>query len=257
MWLQNERPVTKKNKNLPLFALCLGFFMVIIDVNIVNVALPSMAKNLGGGVSWLQWVVDGYTLTFACLLLCAGNLGDRLGAKSAYLFGMGIFVLTSLACGLATNFLVLTIFRLLQGVAGALLVPTSLALINSSYENKIDRARAIGVWASVGGFAAASGPVLGAILTAWFGWRAVFFVNIPIGVIGILMTTNYVNKAINSEHTGGFDFPGQIMGIISIASLAFALIEAGRFGWFSEIVLSSLGMFLVTFITFNCSCKQK
>ena len=130
--------IANQNKHLPLIALCLGFFMVIIDVNIVNVALPSMAKNLGGGVSWLQWVVDGYTLTFACLLLSAGNLSDRFGAKTAYLFGLVIFVLTSLACGMATNFLVLTIFRLLQGVAAALLVPTSLALINSSYETKIE-----------------------------------------------------------------------------------------------------------------------
>jgi MFS transporter, DHA2 family, methylenomycin A resistance protein len=108
--------IRKQNNKIPLIALCLGFFMVIIDVNIVNVALPSMAKDLGGNISWLQWVVDGYTLTFACLLLSAGNLGDRLGAKTAYLSGLLLFVLTSLACGMATNFLMLTIFRLLQGM---------------------------------------------------------------------------------------------------------------------------------------------
>ena len=242
--------VIKENKQLSLIALCLGFFMVIVDVNIVNVALPTMAKSLGGGVSWLQWVVDGYTLTFACLLLSAGNFGDRFGAKIAYLFGLVMFVITSLACGLATNFLVLTIFRLLQGAAAALLVPTSLALINSSYESKIDRARAIGVWAGLGGFAAASGPVLGAILTASFGWRAVFLVNIPIGILGILLTRKYVKSAIRSNHKGGFDFPGQITGIISIASLAFSLIEAGRLGWLSEMVVISLCIFLVTFIIF-------
>lgn len=240
----------KKNKQMPLIALCLGFFMVIIDVTIVNVALPNMAKNLGGGVSWLQWVVDGYTLTFACLLLSAGSLGDRVGAKSAYLSGLILFVLTSLACGLATNFLLLTIFRLLQGIAAALLVPTSVALINAAYENKIERARAIGVWASVGGLAAASGPVLGAVLTSWFGWRGVFFVNIPIGLIGLLLTTKYVINPVSAGFKHGFDFPGQVTGIISIAALAFSLIEAGRLGWSSETVIGGLLLFIATFIIF-------
>ncbi|MBX3710046.1 MAG: MFS transporter [Gammaproteobacteria bacterium] len=117
-------------------------------------------------MSWLQWVVGGYTLTFACLLLFTGSLGDRVGAKSTYLSGLILFVLTSVACGLATNFLFLTLFRLLQGVASALLVPTSVALINASYEDKVERAKAIGIWASIGGLAAASGPILGATLTS-------------------------------------------------------------------------------------------
>lgn len=237
-------------KQLSLVALCLGFFMVIIDVNIVNVALPSMAASLSGGVSWLQWVVDGYTLSFACLLLSAGNLGDKLGAKLAYLAGLLLFVITSLACGLSISFFMLTIFRFLQGMAAALLVPTSLALINASYENKVDRAKAIGVWASVGGFAAAFGPVLGAILTSWFGWRAVFLVNIPIGVIGILFTIKYVKTIISHHPESGFDLAGQISGIIAIASLAFGLIEAGRFGWLSEIVMASLGLFILSLLSF-------
>ena len=135
----------KLNKQLPLIALCFGFFMVIIDVTIVNVALPSMARGLGGGVSWLQWVVDGYTLTFACLLLLAGNLADQLGAKTIFLWGLALFVLTSTGCGLANSFLLLTIFRLLQGTAAAFLVPASLALINASYDNNKERAAAIGI----------------------------------------------------------------------------------------------------------------
>ncbi len=241
--------IEKQNNPLSLFALCLGFFMVIIDVTIVNVAMPDMAKNLGGGITWLQWVVDGYTLTFACLLLSAGSLSDKLGAKSAYLVGLILFVLTSFACGVSTNFLLLTIFRLLQGVAAALLVPTSVALINASYEDKAARARAIGVWASVGGIAAALGPVLGAMLTTAFGWRGVFFVNVPIGILGVLLTPRYVISApIN--HKGSFDFLGQIMGIISIAALAFGLIEAGRLGWTSQHVISALCLFLVMFVLF-------
>lgn len=237
------------NKHMPLIALCLGFFMVIIDVTIVNVALPSIAKNLGGGVSWLQWIVDGYTLTFACLLLSAGNLGDQVGAKIAFLWGLALFVATSLGCGLAPSFWLLTFFRLLQGIAAALLVPTSLALINASYENKQDRAKAIGIWGGIGGIAAAAGPILGAILTFWFSWRAVFFVNIPIGLIAFFLTLKYVTNPIShGKHT--YDFSGQILGIISIALLACSLIEAGRLGWFSVPVISGFGIFLLTFVAF-------
>ena len=238
-----------KQRQLPLIALCLGFFMVIIDVTIVNVALPSMAKGLGGDVSWLQWVVDGYTLTFACLLLSAGNLGDQVGAKTAFLWGLALFVLTSIGCGLASNFLWLTVFRLLQGIAAALLVPTSLALINSSYDNKEERAKAIGIWAGIGSIAAAAGPILGAVLTSWFNWRAVFFVNVPIGLIGFFLTQKYVINP-KSHKQISFDWPGQITGIIAIAALAFSLIEAGRFGWSATIVVIGFLISLVSLLIF-------
>lgn len=247
---QSLTMMISKSKHMPLVALCIGLFMVIIDVTIVNIALPNMAKNLGGGVTWLQWVVDGYALTFACLLLSAGSIADRVGAKSTYLTGLFLFVITSLACGMATNFLLLTLFRLLQGIAASLLVPTSLALINMSYPDKMERARAIGIWASVGGIAAAAGPVLGAVLTAWLGWRGVFFVNIPIGIIGLFFTAKYVTKTMATHHNGHFDIPGQIAAIISIASLAFSLIEAGRLGWASGIVFSGFCIFFITFVAF-------
>jgi len=160
---------------LSLLALCLGYFMVIIDVTIVNVALPSMAKDLSGGITGLQWIVDGYTLTFACLLLSVGNLADRVGAKKTFCWGLLLFVLTSFICGVAPALWLLIIARLLQGIAAALLVPTSLALINAAYTNKTERAKAIGIWASIGGIAAASGPILGALLTTWFSWpRSIF-----------------------------------------------------------------------------------
>ena len=234
---------------MSLTALCLGFFMVIIDVTIVNIALPSMAKALNGNVSWLQWAVDGYTLTFACLLLSAGNLGDRVGAKISFQCGLILFVLASLGCGLAPSFLVLTIFRLIQGIAGALLVPTALALINASYDNNEERAYAIGIWASVGGIAAAAGPILGGILIAISSWRAVFFVNVPIGLLGLLLTAMYVTNP-STSHKGSFDVLGQILGIVSIGALAFGLIEAGRLGFFSTLVISAFALFLLAFILF-------
>ncbi len=233
---------------MSLFALCLGIFMVIIDVMIVTVALPNIATNLSGTISGLQWVVDGYTLMFTCLLLSAGTIGDRLGAKTAFIVGLALFVLTSIGCGVAPSILILTIFRLLQGMAAAFIMPTSVALINASYNNNKDRARAIGVWATVGGAGAACGPILGGIITSLFGWRGVFFVNIPIGIIAIILTWKYViSPAIKDSR--GFDVSGQLSAIISLAALAFGLIEAGRFGWSSSIVVGAFVLFLIsTFI---------
>lgn len=237
------------SKHLPLIALSLGFVMVIIDVTIVNVALPNMAAHLQGGLSWLQWVVDGYTLTFACLLLTGGNLSDRLSAKFTYLLGLVIFIITSIFCGLANQFLMLTIFRFLQGVGAALIVPTSLSLINASYDKKADRTHAIGIWAMMGGVAAASGPILGGILTTWFTWRAVFFVNVPIGILSLLLVLYAINKP-TPQHEGHLDLPGQIMGIISIGALAFGLIEAGRLGFHSPLVITAFTIFILTMIVF-------
>jgi DHA2 family methylenomycin A resistance protein-like MFS transporter len=239
----------KVSQKISLLALCLGYFMVIIDVTIVNIALPSLAKSLQGGISWLQWVVDGYTLTFACLLLSVGNLSDRYGPKTIFLSGLILFVITSFGCGIAYNFGWLTFFRLLQGVGGALLVPSSLALINASIKDLRARAKAIGIWASIGGIAAALGPVIGAILISWFGWRAIFFVNVPIGIVGVFLTIKYVAKPIK-KISGEFDFLGQIFIIVSIAALAFGLIEAGRLEWHSPLVITSLSIFILTFILF-------
>jgi DHA2 family methylenomycin A resistance protein-like MFS transporter len=240
----------KPNKNIPLIALCLGFFMVIIDVMVVNIALHSIAKDLNGSFSGLQWVVAGYTLTFASLLLSAGYLGDRAGAKPTFLWGLGLFVVTSLGCGLAPVLWVLVVFRLFQGAAAALLVPTSLALINASYENEKDRAKAIGMWASIGGIAGAAGPVLGAILTNYLGWRSVFLINIPVGIIAILLTVKYVSSPAAGNQKAGFDFPGQLLGIISVASLAFGLIEAGNSGWLGPLAVWGFAICLVSFAAF-------
>ena len=234
----------------PLIALCLGYFMVILDITIVNVALPSIAKSLSGNMADLQWIIDGYTLTFACLLLSAGNLADRVGAKPVFLGGLALFVITSLGCGLASNFLLLIFFRLIQGMAAALLVPTSLALINSSYDCKAERAKAIGIWGGISGIAAASGPIVGAALTAWLGWRAVFFVNVPIGIIGFLLTAKFVKYTREKSAKNTFDFSGQFTSIIAIASLAFSLIEAGRFGWNARPIIAGYIIFIITFTVF-------
>lgn len=241
----------KQSKTISLLAVCLGFFIVIMDVTIVNVALPTIAKSLGGGIAWLQWVVDGYTLTFAVFLLSAGHLSDRIGAKKVFLWGLSLFALSSIGCGFAFNFWQLTSFRLIQGIAAALLVPTSLALINLSYTNKHERAKAIGVWAGMGGIAAAVGPVFGAVLTTYWGWKAIFFVNVPIVFVAVFLTIKYVSpRQVFNGDKNDFDIIGQVTAMISIAALAFSLIEGGKFGWSSQLVLTGFGIFIIAFMIF-------
>ncbi len=234
---------------MSLFALCLGLFMVMVDVMIVSVALPNIAQGLSGTISGLQWVVDGYTLMATCLLLSAGTVGDRLGAKTAFIVGLFLFVLTSIGCGLAPSILILTLFRLLQGMAGAFIIPTSIALINASYDDKKARANAIGIWAMVSGIGAASSPLLGAIITSFFGWRGIFFVNVPVGILAIILTLKYVVSP-SSKPILGFDLTGQLTAIVAIASLAFGLIEAGRLGWLSYNVLLAFVIFFISTLFF-------
>ena len=209
---------SSRHKHLPLIALCFGFFMVIIDATIVNVALPVIARDLQGGIANLQWVVAGYALTFACLLLSAGSLGDQFGAKPTFISGLVLFVATSVGCSLANTFSTLIIFRFFQGAAAAMMVPTSLALINAAYENPQERAKAIGIWAGVGGIAAASGPILGALLATTLGWRGIFLINIPVGLIGIWLTRKYVMSTHIKKATPHFDLWGRFC-LFSVSQL--------------------------------------
>ena len=166
---------------MPLLAVSLGYFMVILDATAVNLALPALRQDLGGGITGLQWVVDGYTLAFAALLLSSGVAGDRFGPRRVFLTGLVLFTAASAGCALAPAIGVLVLIRLIQGAAAALLVPSSLALLQASYPDRAGRARAVGLWGGIGGLAAASGPVLGGALTAAASWRLVFAINIPVG----------------------------------------------------------------------------
>ncbi len=240
---------TRAKKSLSLAALCLGFFMVIMDVTVVNVALPNMALGLHAQLSDLQWVVAGYSLTLACFLLFAGHLSDQVGAKQTLVLGLIFFVITSFACGIAPTINFLILFRFLQGMAAAALMPASLALINASYDDKKERVKAIGIWGGVGGIAAASGPVIGAVLTSYLSWRFVFFINIPIGLITVFLVMRYVVKT--QKHLNPhFDLPGQFLGIITTASFAFVLIEIGRLGWSSLLVITASMVFVVSLCLF-------
>jgi DHA2 family methylenomycin A resistance protein-like MFS transporter len=234
---------------IQLFALCLGYFVVIMDATIVTTALPVIAKELSAGITGLQWVVDGYTLVFASLLLSAGSAGDRLGARKVFMAGLALFTAASLACGLAPTLVALNVTRIVQGIGAALVVPTSLALINASYPERKRRARAIGVWGALGGVAAGLGPVLGGVFTTWLGWPSVFFINVPIGIAALLLTRKFVVAPPPRKRTG-LDPRGQILAVVSLAALAFGLIEAGSRGWTSPTVLAALAVAVVGTVLF-------
>ncbi|MER7395338.1 MFS transporter [Streptomyces sp. NPDC000151] len=240
------RQVYGRPSQLPLIALCMGIFLVILDATIVTVALPPIGKEFGSGgdLTGVQWVADGYTVAFAGLLLSAGSIGDKLGSRSAFQAGLALFVVTSAGCGFAPSLWFLVVMRLLQGLAAALVVPTSLALIHASYADKKDRAKAIGLWGGIGGLAAASGPVLGGLLVAAFGWRAVFYVNLPFGILGLVLTARYV-VAPRRKRGAALDLPGQVLGILALVAVAFGIIEAGHTGWTDPLVLSSLALFVL------------
>ncbi len=226
-------------RKLAFSALCMGFFMVILDVTIVNVALPTIAYYFHTTLSKLQWIVAGYTLTFAGLLLLIGSLSDIFGAKKIFQIGLLAFVLTSLGCGLSQSISVLIFFRLLQGAAGALLLPSSLALITGLYSEAKQRAHAIGIWAALGGVACASGPFLGGLLTSVFSWRVIFLINILIGLAGFFLISKSIDDIEkNNLRRIKFDFLGQITGFVTILLLAYGLIEASTYGWNSPIIIA-------------------
>jgi len=229
----------------PLIAICFGWFMVMIDATIVNVALPQLGRGFGASVSGLQWVVDGYTVVFAGLLLSTGWIGDRLGAKRVFQYGLGVFIVASVACGFAPNLGVLIAARVVQGLGAALLVPSSLALLQASYDDRGSRARAIGIWAMVGGFATGSGPLFGGILVSSLGWRWIFFVNVPVGIVGMVLTARWVSAGQRGRSGERLDVPGQVTGMVALLAITAGMVEAGRSGWTSPLVLTGLGVFVV------------
>ena len=226
-------------KQLALIAICLGYLMVIVDATIVNVALPAIGRDLGGSVTDLQWVVDAYTVVFAGLLLSGGSLGDRLGARRVFEWGLATFTLASAACALAPTVGVLVAARVVQGFGAALLVPSSLALLREAYQDRRERARAVGAWGAIAGIGAASGPILGGVLVTLISWRAVFVVNIPLGTLGLLLARAHLPRAATPAPRR-HDLPGQLLGILALASLTFGMIEGGAAGWDSPIALVPL-----------------
>jgi DHA2 family methylenomycin A resistance protein-like MFS transporter len=228
---------SKLRKSLTLMAMSLGYCVVQLDVSIVNTALSSMTGSLGGGVSELQWVVSAYTIAFAAFILTAGALGDRIGAKSVFMAGFAVFTLASLGCALAPTAAILIASRALQGLGAAILVPNSLALLNHAYPDPTERGRAVGVWLAGASVALTAGPPIGGVLIAFVGWRSIFLVNVPIGLLGLWLAWRFATDTSRTDRA--LDLPGQVGAIASLGILAGALIEGGRLGWTNLFVLAA------------------
>jgi MFS transporter, DHA2 family, methylenomycin A resistance protein len=229
-----------------LAAAVVGFFMITLDAVVVNVALPSIRGELGGGITGLQWVVDGYTLMFAALLLSAGALADRAGARRAFGIGLSVFLATSAACGLAPGLAALVAARFMQGAAAAMMMPSSMALVGQAYPDPVRRARAVAVWAMGASVAATSGPVLGGVLTL-VSWRLIFFVNLPAGALALVLLA----RARRSPHRNvPFDWAGQAAAIVAMGGLTYGAIQAGAQGFTATGVASAFGVAAAALVAF-------
>ncbi len=232
---------TRQGSRFTLLAMSLGFAVVQLDVSVVNVAIRPIGDALGGGIAALQWIVNAYTIMFAAFILSAGALGDRIGARRVFVAGFALFTAASAACGLAPGLGVLIGARSVQGLAAGVLVPCSLILLNHAYREPEARSRAVGLWAAGAASALSAGPLVGGALIAAVGWRAIFFINVPIGALGIWLTLRHARETPASpEHS--VDLPGQAAAVVALAALAAATIEGGRAGWTNPAVLAGYGI---------------
>lgn len=233
-------PVTPSPR-LALLAASLGFVIVCLDVTVVNVALARIRASLAIDATGLEWVVNAYTLAFASLLLSAGALADRLGARRVFVSGFAIFTVASVGCALSANGATLIVARVLQGVGAALCVPSSLALLGAAFPESRSRARAVSIWAGTAALALGAGPLVGGMLVDRFGWASIFLINVPVGVAGIWLTLAHAPDTVRhaARH---LDLFGQALAVVALAALAYAVVEGGRLGWTSPAVL---GLFAV------------
>jgi len=239
----------RRVKTLTLGVSCFGLFMIQLDLTIVNVALRDIQQELVAGVSGLQWVVDAYALSFAGLMLSAGDLGDLFGHKRVFLSGLGVFVAGSVGCALAPWVTVLIAARTVQGVGAALLLPTSLAILNHAFPDEKERAGALGLWAGVSGLSLVAGPVLSGFLVGGLGWRSVFWVNVPVGVAAFALAVREV-KETREPHGRRLDLPGQVLGVAFLGALVFTLIEGNNLGWGSEGIVTAFACAALCLVAF-------
>jgi len=238
----------KREKVIVLLTMCFALFMAMLDNTVVNVALPTLSRQLGAGVSGLQWIVDGYVLAFASLLLTGGILGDRYGRKKMFLAGLAGFTLASLACGLSQNTAQLIGFRALQGIGAALLMPGTLSILTVTFPPH-ERAKAIGIWAGVSGIALSLGPTLGGWMVEHVGWQSIFFLNVPIGVAGFVIGSRVIRES-RAPMARQLDLAGLGLGTAGLFSMTYAMIEANQKGWTDPLILTTLSLAAAFFVAF-------
>jgi EmrB/QacA subfamily drug resistance transporter len=219
-----------------LAAVAFGLFMIMLDNTVVNVALPSIERDLHVSISSLEWVVTAYALTFAALLITGGKLGDLLGRRRIFIVGIAIFTLSSLACGLAPTSGFLIGARAVQGVGAALMNPASLSIITATFPPR-QRGQAIGIWAGVSAMALAIGPLVGGLIVDNINWNWIFFINVPVGVAGIIVSQLVIKESRDTSHEQSIDLPGLITSSAGLFALTYALIEGNRHGWTSPEII--------------------
>ncbi|MBV9231183.1 MAG: DHA2 family efflux MFS transporter permease subunit, partial [Chloroflexi bacterium] len=233
---------TKRTQTLTLITVCIGYFIVVLDTTIVNVALPAIQSHLGASLSELQWIVDSYVLAFASLLLTAGALGDRFGARQVFLLGVALFAAASSLCGEAPTIVILIAARVIQGIGAALIIPATLSLVNEAYPDPKARARAVSIWGAIASLGLAIGPLIGGILVNTLGWRSIFLVNVPFAIVGIVVAWRFIRPSTRGKERS-LDLGAQFIAIMTLAALTAAFIEGKTLGWNSPFIL---GAFLVS-----------
>jgi EmrB/QacA subfamily drug resistance transporter len=240
--------VPERRRRLLILGICsMSLLIVGLDNTIVNVALPSIHRSFHASLSGLQWTIDAYTLVLASLLMLAGSTADRIGRRRIFQIGLSLFSLGSLLCALAPSLGLLVAARVLQAIGGSMLNPVAMSIIRNVFEDPRERAQAIGVWGGVIGISMALGPVVGGALTDSVGWPAVFLVNLPIGVLAIVLTALYVPES-RAEHPRRIDPLGQVLVIVGLASLTYAIIEGPGDGWLSVRTLGEFAVALIAFV---------
>jgi len=232
-----------------VFAVCFGFFLVLLDTTALNVATPVLGHEFGNRISNLQWIVNSYTLVFASLLLVAGAIGDRTGVKRSYQIGLILFTGASLLSALSTSLTVLILARVTQGIGAAIMVPASLAILSHTFPDPHERSHAVSTWANTASLGFAAGPVLGGLLTAWIGWRSIFWLNVPVGIIAVWLNHRWTKEAkIDSPRP--IDWAGQATLGLALFALTYGLIEAGRQGWNGGFALAGFAGFILAVALF-------
>ena len=243
------RLVTEENKKWwTLAAVSFGLFMIMLDNTVVNVALPSIQRDLGVGLSELEWIVSGYALTFAAFMLIGGKLADAYGRRLIFVVGIAVFTAASLACGLATSGEMLIAARVAQGVGAALMNPATLSIIAATFPPR-QRGTAIGIWAGVSALALAIGPLVGGLLTEQASWHWIFFVNIPVGVVGIAASFLLIDESRDPTHER-LDLPGLVTSAVGLFALTYGLIEANTYGWGSARIVGAFLLAVVALVGF-------
>ena len=239
----------EKRKWFTLGAVSFGLFMIMLDNTVVNVALPAIARDLHIGLSELEWVVTGYALTFAALMLSGGKLADHYGRRRLFVLGILVFTAASLACGLATGGSTLIAARIVQGVGAALMNPATLSIIAATFAPR-QRGMAIGIWAGVSALALAIGPLVGGLITEHASWNWIFFINVPVGIAAIAASYLFIDESKDKRADQRLDLPGLFTSGVGLFALEYALIEANTYGWTSGRIVACFAVAAVALVSF-------